>query len=176
MHERRLDEKPCLAATGTARFCQYKTKNFLKKCLRHLNPLAPIHGELGVSFCVVFLHNSLMSILQDIFGDHYEEMIYTLHPRQSVIENVDKMNLYAMQRTTSMSFKLVNCHHRHCVFTIDSQLRGVISITSTIPTSAMLSALPCSMKWNPKSALLSKRRRPAVTGNTKQVLCLCKVK
>lgn len=32
-------------------------------------------------------------------------------------------NLYAMQRTTSMSFKLVNVTHRHCVFTIDEQLR-----------------------------------------------------
>ena len=117
-------------------------------------------GELGVSFCVVFLHNSLMGILQDIFRDHYEEMIYTLHPRDPVIENVEKMincgdpsfggamygcphcgklkfvpfrchsrfcptcgNLYAMQRTTSMSFKLVNVTHRHCVFTIDEQLR-----------------------------------------------------
>ena len=101
-----------------------------------------------------------MSILQDIFRDHYEEMIYTLHPRDSVIENVEKMincgdpsfggemygcphcgklkfvpfrchsrfcptcgNLYAMQRTTSMSFKLVNVTHRHCVFTIDKQPR-----------------------------------------------------
>ena len=33
----------------------------------------------------------MSSILQDIFSDYYEEMIYTLHPRQSVIENVDKM-------------------------------------------------------------------------------------
>ena len=118
-------------------------------------------GELGVSFCVGFLHNSLMSILQDIFKDHYEEMIYTLHPRDSVIENVDKMincgdpsfggamygcphcgnlkfvpfrchsrfcptcgNKYAMERTTSMSFKLVNVTHRHCVFTIDENLRA----------------------------------------------------
>ena len=101
-----------------------------------------------------------MSILQDIFRDHYEEMIYTLHPRASVIENVDKMincgnpsyggamygcphcgklkfvafrchsrfcptcgNLYAMRRTTSMSFKLINVIHRHCVFTIDENLR-----------------------------------------------------
>jgi hypothetical protein len=101
-----------------------------------------------------------MNILQDIFKDHYEEMIYILHPRASVIENVDKMincgnpafggamygcpncgklkfvpfrchsrfcttcgNLYAMNRTTSISFKLVNVTHRHCVFTIDSQLR-----------------------------------------------------
>ena len=32
-----------------------------------------------------------MNILQEIFTDHYEEMLYTLHPRESIIENVDKM-------------------------------------------------------------------------------------
>jgi len=32
-----------------------------------------------------------MSILQDIFKDHYEEMLYILHPRKTVIENVNKM-------------------------------------------------------------------------------------
>ena len=46
--------------------------------------------ELGVSFCVTLLHNSLMNILQKIFNDHYyEEILYVLHPRQAVIENVD---------------------------------------------------------------------------------------
>lgn len=101
-----------------------------------------------------------MNILQNIFADHYEEMIYTLHPRESVIENVEKMihcgdasfggamyccpdckewkfvpfrchsrfcptcgNMYAIDRTTAMSFKLINCVHRHCVFTIPEQLR-----------------------------------------------------
>ena len=46
---------------------------------------------------------------------------------------------------------------------------GAIPDTSTIPTSAMLSALPCSMKWTPKSALLSKGLSHAVTGITKTV-------
>ena len=101
-----------------------------------------------------------MNILQRIFADHFEEIVYTLHPRDSVIENVDKMincgdhsfggamygcphcgklkfvpfrcrsrfcpacgNLYSMQRTTSMAFKLINVTHRHCVFTIDENLR-----------------------------------------------------
>lgn len=101
-----------------------------------------------------------MSILQDIFKDHYEEMLYILHPRQSVIDNVDKMidcgnpayggamygcsecgtfkfvpfrchsrfcptcgNKYSIDRTTSMSFKIINCTHRHCVFTIAEELR-----------------------------------------------------
>ena len=31
-----------------------------------------------------------MNILQEIFSDHYEEMIYILHPRKSVIENVEE--------------------------------------------------------------------------------------
>ena len=101
-----------------------------------------------------------MSVLKDIFIDHYEEMIYTLHPRPSVIENVDKMincgdpsfggamygcpccgelkfspfrchsrfcpscgNKYAMARTHAMASKLVSVPHRHCVFTIDENLR-----------------------------------------------------
>ena len=101
-----------------------------------------------------------MNILQQIFIDYYEEILYRLHPRASVMENIDKMlncgdpafdgalfgcpkcgklkfrpfhchsrfcptcgNLYAMKRTTSMSFKLVNAPHRHCVFTIDKNLR-----------------------------------------------------
>ena len=87
-------------------------------------------------------------------------MIYTLHPRKSVIENVDCMincgdpsfggamygcgqcgtlkfvpfrchsrfcptcgTKYSIDRTTSMSFKIINVQHRHCVFTIDSELR-----------------------------------------------------
>ncbi len=98
--------------------------------------------------------------MQDIFKDYYEEMIYTLHPRKSVIENVDKMincgdpafggamygcsscgtlkfvpsrchsrfcptcgTKYSIDRTTPMSFKIINVQHRHCVFTIDSELR-----------------------------------------------------
>lgn len=32
-----------------------------------------------------------MSILQDIFNDYYEHIIYELHPRPSVVENVNKM-------------------------------------------------------------------------------------
>ena len=32
-----------------------------------------------------------MNILQNIFRDHYEELIYITHPRPSVVENVDKM-------------------------------------------------------------------------------------
>ena len=102
----------------------------------------------------------MSNVLQDIFKDHYEEMLYILHPRKSVIENVDRMincgdpsfggamygcskcgtfkfvpfrchsrfcpicgTKYSIDRTTSMSFKLLSCTHRHCVFTIPEQLR-----------------------------------------------------
>ena len=101
-----------------------------------------------------------MNILQEIFKDNYEQMVYILHPRASVIENVDKMincgdpsfggamygcthcgnlkfvpfrchsrfcptcgNMYSIDRTTAMSFKIVSVKHRHCVFTIDDSLR-----------------------------------------------------
>ena len=32
-----------------------------------------------------------MNILQSIFTDYYEHIIYELHPHPAVIENVDKM-------------------------------------------------------------------------------------
>ena len=101
-----------------------------------------------------------MNVLQQIFTDYYEEIEYTLHPRKTEMENINKMihcgdpsfggamygcpqcgklkfvpfrchsrfcptcgNKYAMERTTSMSFKLVHVTHRHCVFTIDKSLR-----------------------------------------------------
>jgi hypothetical protein len=102
----------------------------------------------------------MSNILQDIFKDYYEQIIYTLHPRHSVIENIDRMIAcgdpsfggamygcstcgtlkfvpfrchsrfcptcgvkYSIARTTAMSFKIINAPHRHCVFTIDSELR-----------------------------------------------------
>ena len=89
----------------------------------------------GVFFFVTLVHNSFMNILQNIFKDHYEEMFYILHPRDSVIKNVEKMincgdpsfggaiytcptcgNMNSIDRTTSMSFKIIKVQHRHCVF------------------------------------------------------------
>ena len=47
-------------------------------------------GELGGSFCNIFLHNNLMNILQRIFTDHYEEIEYTLHPRKTDLPEKNK--------------------------------------------------------------------------------------
>ena len=81
------------------------------------------------------IHNDFMkrNILQNLFLDHYEEIQYTLHPRKTEMENIDKMlncedpayggAMYSQKRAQAMSFKLINCQHRHCVFTISKELR-----------------------------------------------------
>ena len=64
----------------------------VKKCRPHFPTPLPLTLEgLGGSFFLIFPHNSLMNILQKIFKDHFEEMIYIQHPRDSVIENVEKI-------------------------------------------------------------------------------------
>ena len=46
-------------------------------------------------------------------------------------------SLYSIRRSTAMSFKLIHCSHRHCVFTIPEELRpffarrGLCSIASS---------------------------------------------
>ena len=102
----------------------------------------------------------MSNILQNIFIDYYEHILYELHPRQTEIENISKMihcgdpshggafyacpdcgelkyvafrcksrfcptcgNMYNLQRSFSMSCKLISCIHRHCVFTIPEELR-----------------------------------------------------
>lgn len=108
--------------------------------------------------CFKLWYNVLMNILQKIFKEHYEEIIYILRPRQAIVENIDRMincgdpsfggamyrctefgklkfvpfrchsrfcpscgTKYSIDRTTNMSFKMVNVQHRHCVFTIDDE-------------------------------------------------------
>ena len=137
----------------------------------------------------------MSNILQDIFKDYYEEMIYTLHPRKSVIENVDRMincgdpsyggamygcskcgtlkfvpfrchsrfcptcgTKYSIDRTTSMSFKIINAKHRHCVFTIDSELRHFFSKTAPFSVFFLrlfkvLSSVCFTRTISPKSSL-----------------------
>ena len=123
-------------------------------------PCPSILRGLGVSFCVLLLHNILMNILQKIFKDYYEIIEYTLHPRDVEMDNISRMincgdpsfdgamyvcphcgNMkfvpfrcksrfcptcgvkYCQERSTNMSLKLIDCTHRHCVFTIDEELR-----------------------------------------------------
>lgn len=50
-----------------------------------------------------------MNILQRIFTDYYEEIKYTLHPRSTEMENIDKMiNCAAMSRCTGIRFVLIS--------------------------------------------------------------------
>ena len=65
-----------------------------------------------------------MNILQKIFADHYEEMIYLQHPRDSVIENVDKMihcgdpsfggAMYICPTCDNFKYVPFRCHSRFC--------------------------------------------------------------
>ena len=80
---------------------------------------------------------------------------------------------YCQERSTSMSFKLLRCNHRHCVFTIDEELRHFFledrpswtafsrlsavsyhtcSIRSTCPKTLFLalsvSSIPSDGPWN----------------------------
>lgn len=65
-----------------------------------------------------------MNILQKIFTNHYEELLYILHPRDSVIENVDKMihcgdpsfggAMYGCTQCGKLKFVPFRCHSRFC--------------------------------------------------------------
>ena len=65
-----------------------------------------------------------MNILQNIFNDHYEEIIYLLRPRQSVIENIDKMlncgdpsfggAMYGCTNCGTMKYVPFRCKSRFC--------------------------------------------------------------
>lgn len=76
----------------------------------------------GVVFCLRFLHNTLMNILQKIFKEHYEEIEYTLHPRPIVMENVAKMiycgdppyggAMYGCSHCGELKFVPFRCHSK----------------------------------------------------------------
>lgn len=65
-----------------------------------------------------------MNVLQEIFRDHYEEMLYLLRPRPAVIENVDKMIdcgdpsaggvMYNCPKCGELKFAPFRCHSRFC--------------------------------------------------------------
>ena len=65
-----------------------------------------------------------MNILQDIFRDHYEEIIYTLHPRRTETENIDRMincgdaafggAMYGCPLCGYLKFVPFRCHSRFC--------------------------------------------------------------
>ena len=65
-----------------------------------------------------------MNILQSIFTDYYEHMVYELHPRPAVIENVNKMihcgdpsyggAMYGCSHCGNLKFVPFRCHSRFC--------------------------------------------------------------
>lgn len=65
-----------------------------------------------------------MNILQRIFTDYYEEIKYTLHPRKTEMENIDKMincgdpsfggAMYGCPHCGKLKFVPFRCHSRFC--------------------------------------------------------------
>ena len=65
-----------------------------------------------------------MNTLQEIFTDHWEEILLTLHPRATEIENIDRMincgdpsygdTMYACTKCEHMKFVPFRCHSRFC--------------------------------------------------------------
>ncbi len=65
-----------------------------------------------------------MNVLQSIFTDYYEHIVYELHHRPAVIENVSKMihcgdpsyggAMFACARCDSMKFVPFRCKSRFC--------------------------------------------------------------
>lgn len=61
-----------------------------------------------------------MNILQSIFTDYYEHMVYELHPRPAVIDNVNKMihcgdpsyggAMYGCSHCGNLKFVPFRCH------------------------------------------------------------------
>ena len=96
-----------------------------KKVSSTLQPPSPHSwGNWGFLFMCFFLHNRLMNILQTIFKDHYEEIIYTLYPRKTEVENIDKMincgdpsfggAMYGCPSCGKLKFVPFRCHSRFC--------------------------------------------------------------
>ena len=88
-----------------------------------------------------------MNILQKIFTDHFEEMIYLQHPRDSVIENVEKMincgnpafggAMYTCPCCGIFKFVPFRCHSRFCptcgnMYSIDRTTSGFIRISKSV--------------------------------------------
>lgn len=95
----------------------------------------------------------MSSILQDIFSDYYEEMIYTLHPRQTVIKNVDKMlhcgdpsyggAMFGCPHCGNLKFVPFRCKSR-CMF---SKMNKSENFTPGL--ICVLHTFGRDLKWNP---------------------------
>ena len=105
----------------------------MKKCVPHIN----------------LLHNLSMNILQTIFREHYEEIIYTLHLRQVEPENITRLvdcgqpdaggTLFCCPHCGTFKFVPFHCHSRFCPScgTLYAQKRTTIFKTHSLQSQAL---------------------------------------
>ena len=85
-----------------------------------------------------------MNILQSIFTDYYEHIIYELHPRHAVIENVNKMihcgdpshggAMYGCPHCGNLKFIPFRCKSR---FALPAETNTISSVLSICPASSL---------------------------------------
>ena len=66
----------------------------------------------------------MSNVLQDIFSDYYEQILYEIHPRHSVMENIDRMvscgdpshggAMYGCPCCGNLKFVSFRCKSRFC--------------------------------------------------------------
>ena len=90
-----------------------------------------------------------MNILQKIFTDYYEKIVYELHPRQAIVENVDKMIPNGIDMTIDKAL------------TMSAELRQNYqqdSVTKQIiDTARSLEGLPRNVTMHPAGVVITDR-------------------
>ena len=104
-----------------------------------------------------------MNTIQTIFRDHYEEIIYSMHLRQTELDNITRLvecgvpdsggTLYAKKRAVAMSLKLINYTHCHCavsrvIFYMFNKLNKHENFSPGF--ILVLHTFGRDLKWNPR--------------------------
>ena len=110
-----------------------------------------------------------MNILQKIFTDHYEEMLYILHPRDSVIENVDKMINCGDPSFGGAMYGCPKCGKLKFV-PFDATAVSVPPAVTSIPWNA-LPLCPLSLSMSPTGTVSSLSMKTSGLSFSKIVLC-----
>lgn len=121
-------------------------------CKHSLN--SPPHSwGIRSFFSLIFPHNNLIDILQKIFKEHVEEVIYIQHPRDSVIENAEKI-IYHGNPSCSDSITCIPLTGLPLCLLISS-LSGIVTVCLPFPENSFLCFYMTVLFWAVFSLLLT---------------------